>query len=32
MMQMSEKIRSSAGLDGGATEFTEADEQPIELD
>ena len=32
MMQMSEKIRSSAGLDGGAAEFTEADEQPIELD
>jgi recombination protein RecA len=32
MMQMSEKIRSSAGLDGVVEEFTEADEQPIELD
>ncbi len=32
MMQMSEKIRSSAGLDGPVAEFTEADEQPIELD
>jgi recombination protein RecA len=32
MMQMSEKVRSSAGLDGAVAEFTEADEQPIELD
>ncbi len=32
MMQMSEKVRSSAGLDGPVAEFTEADEQPIELD
>jgi recombination protein RecA len=32
MMEMSDKIRTAAGLDGPVEEFTPADEEPIELD
>jgi recombination protein RecA len=32
MMEMSDKIRTAAGLNGPTEEFTPADEEPIELD